>query len=106
MNPKQGHSYNPAMKDHKQLLHEVVEVEEKIIQENLKDIKKTRPLLFAQSQKQADGESEESLSQKEKEESEESDDSEDVDQNKPLAVNAEIDRTNIKTQAQRNKIKL
>lgn len=43
------------MKDHKALLREVVEVEEKIIQENLKDLKKTRPLLYAQSEKQVDG---------------------------------------------------
>lgn len=104
MNPKQGHSYNPAMKDHKSLLREVVEVEEKIVQENLKDMKKTRPLLFAQSEKKVDGEEDES--EKEKVESEESEDSEDVDMNKPLGINAEIDRKNIKTQAQRNKIKL
>jgi|TARA_B110000285_G_C15017507_1_gene559801 hypothetical protein len=92
------------MKDHKSLLREVVEVEEKIVQENLKDMKKTRPLLFAQSEKKVDGEEDES--EKEKVESEESEDSEDVDMNKPLGINAEIDRKNIKTQAQRNKIKL
>ena len=51
MNPKQGHSYNPTMKDHRSLLREVVEVEEKIIEDNLKDMKKTRPLLFARSEK-------------------------------------------------------
>ena len=56
MNPKQGHSYNPTMKDHKALLSEVVEVEEKIIEDNLKDMKKTRPLLYAQSEKLVDGE--------------------------------------------------
>jgi ribosomal protein L12E/L44/L45/RPP1/RPP2 len=98
MNPKQGHSYNPAMKDHKSLLREVVELEEKIIDENLKDMKKTRPLLFAQSEKKGDGEDDnESENEKEKDESEESEDSEDVDMNKPLGINAEIDRTNIKT---------
>lgn len=107
MNPKQGHSYNPTMKDHKALLREVVEVEEKIIEDNLKDMKKTRPLLYAQSEKLVDGEDKSEESDKsQKEESSESEDSEDVDMDKPLAINAQIDRTKIKTQAQRNKAKL
>ena len=97
MNPKQGHSYNPTMKDHRSLLREVVEVEEKIIEDNLKDMKKTRPLLFARSEKiDKEDNDQDSASEKDQEVSESSD-SEDVDMDKPLGINATIDRTKIKT---------
>ena len=40
---------------------------------------------------------------KPKEESSESEDSEDVDMDRPLAINKEVDRLGLKTQTQRNK---
>lgn len=80
---------------------EVAKTEEKIIEQNLKDLKRNRPLLYQETQDPANSESE---SEKEvKKESSESEDSEDVDINKPLAINKPVDRLGLKTQTQRNK---
>lgn len=111
MNPMGGQSYNPNTKDHKVLLKDVAHTEEEAVQENLKEIRRQRPLLFARTEKEekegAEDDSEESGSEEqEKVESSEEEDSEDVDMDKPLGINAQIDRKNSKTQAQRNKAQI
>ena len=49
INPTGGQSYNPALKDHKNLLKKVAKKEEEIVEKNLKDLKKVRPLLFQEN---------------------------------------------------------
>lgn len=94
--PKGGVSYNPSSKEHKALLKTVAIKEEEIVEKNLKDLKKVRPLLY--SDKQADEASEE-------EEEVESSEDEPVDPDASLAINAPISRTGkIKTQTDRNRI--
>jgi hypothetical protein len=69
----------------------------------LKELKKTRPLLYAQSEKEtkeaAEDSDEEKDSNEEPIEESEEEDSEDVDMDKRLAINKEIDRSNAKTKA-------
>lgn len=47
--PKGGVSYNPNSKDHKALLKTVAMKEEEIVEKNLKDLKKVRPLLYSEN---------------------------------------------------------
>jgi hypothetical protein len=101
INPIGGLSYNPSMKDHKSLLIEVAKKEEEIVAENLKDLKRTRPLLYKATQGEVSDEDEEPV--REQQESSESEDSEDIDPEKPLGINKAVDRLGLKTQTQRNK---
>jgi len=83
------------------LLKDVADTEEVLVQENLKEIRRQRPLLFARTEKEEkeddeDSDENENSADSDKESSEE-EDSEDVDMDKPLGINATIDRTNIKT---------
>lgn len=94
INPIGGLSYNPSMKEHKSLLIEVAKVEEKAVADNLKDLKKSRPLLYAAAQGE---ESDEAPEKADKQESSESEDSEDVDMERPLSINPVIDRLGLKT---------
>jgi len=96
--PTGGQSYNPSVKDHKNLLKKVSEKEEEQVQKNLKNLKSLHPLTYA-------GEGEEIVVAPKNEDSESYVDSseEEIDMDAPLAVNEPIDRLNIKTQADRNK---
>lgn len=70
------------------------------MKQNLVDLRRNRPLLYKATQ----GEVSDEDSHKSPKESSESEDSEDVDMEKPLAINKEVDRLGLKTQTQRNKI--
>lgn len=52
--PKGGLSYNPTDKDHKALLRKVALKEEEIVEKNLKDLKKVRPLLYGENNDEFD----------------------------------------------------
>ena len=97
INPAGGLSYNPSSKDHKKLLKSVATKEEEIVEKNLKELKKLRPLLYSENK--------EAVSDDQKAEvSEEIDSSdEEIDMDKPLAINKSVTRNDIKTQTQRNK---
>ena len=43
MIPKGGHSYNPTLKDHTELLKEAAKAEEEIVEKKVKDIKHVKP---------------------------------------------------------------
>ena len=97
INPKGGHSYNPSLNDHKKLLKEVAATEEKIVEANLKDLKKLRPLLY--SDKKDEANDEDSNSEKHDEESSVDSSEEEIDMEKSLAVGKTVDRNDIKTQS-------
>lgn len=44
INPTGGQSYNPAVKDHKVLLKGVAKKEEELVEKDLKDLQKIRPM--------------------------------------------------------------
>ena len=49
MLPKGGLSYNPRAADHKALLKTVAAKEEEIVEKNLRDLQKVRPLLYSEN---------------------------------------------------------
>jgi hypothetical protein len=65
------------------------------VAQNLKDLKRNRPLLYAATQGGDSDEDEKPV--KTPEESSESEDSEDVDMDRPLAINEVVDRLGLKT---------
>lgn len=95
INPVGGLSYNPSMKAHKKLLLEVAITEEAHVAQNLKDLKRSRPLLYAATQ--GEESDEEAAKPAQAQESSESEDSEDVDMNRPLSINPVVDRLGLKT---------
>ena len=98
INPTGGHSYNPSVKDHKKLLKEVASTEEQIVEKNLKELRKLRPLLYSENKHANSDEEADKVSSEEIDSSEE-----EIDIEKPLAVGKVVDRNNLKTQSQRNK---
>lgn len=97
--PKGGHSYNPNIKDHKSLLKEVAQIEETLVEKELKDLQKLKPFTYGA----ADVQITQAEDEVEEYDSEDSDSSEQVDLNQNLSTNKPVDRLDIKTQAQRNK---
>ena len=96
--PQGGQSYNPSIKDHKNLLKKVSVVEEDGVKKNLKELARVLPITYADREIQAAEPAE-----GEEEESEVDSSEEEIDMDKPLAVNDPIDRLDIKTQTQRNR---
>jgi hypothetical protein len=84
MLPKGGLSYNPRADQHKALLRTVAQKEEEIVEKNLKDLKKVRPLLYSENQ-----EDNASVAS----EPEESSDDAPMDPDSSLAVGPEVHRT-------------
>jgi len=101
INPKGGLSYNPSHKDHKLLLKNVAVKEEELVKANLKELRKSHPLLYAENK----GDSEEANSGEEndKESDSDSDSSNEEIDIVDVPVGKTVDRLDIKTTAQRNK---
>jgi hypothetical protein len=93
MIPKGGHSYNPTLKSHAELLKDAAKAEEEIVEKKVKDIKHVKPSQFMENDPEKASESEESSS--ESSDSDESGSQAGVE--KPISTNAPVDRLNIKT---------
>ena len=92
--PVGGQSYNPSLRDHKSLLKDLASKEEEQVKKNLREMQKLNPLKYAEEpDKVIQAASEVS----EGEEQDSSDEEIDPDMNP--AVNAPVDRLNLKTQA-------
>jgi hypothetical protein len=52
--PLAGQSYNPSVKDHKEVIQKVVETEAKEVQEELRRMRHLKPYLFEDEKKPSD----------------------------------------------------
>lgn len=93
MIPKGGHSYNPTLKAHSELLKDAAKAEEEIVEKKVKDIKHVKPSQFMENDPEKVSESEESSS--ESSDSDESGSQAGVE--KRISTNQPVDRLNIKT---------
>jgi len=105
MVPSGGQSYNPSIKEHKRLLKDVVKVEEKQVETELKDLKKLRPFQYGYTIEGV--EVDESGQPKPLEYDSEVDSSEEeIDMNAPISLNKPVSRLDIKSATQRSKLLL
>ena len=98
--PAGGQSYNPNAADHKKLLKKVAEKEEEIAQKRLESLKALRPSLFENDND--DDDSDKSDSEPSADASSDGEDSDAPINPKTVPVN----RDDIKTDAQRNRMKM
>ena len=100
--PKGGISYNPSQADHVKVLKDVAKVEEACVMQELKNLKKVHPLEYAERNDDEDSQNDDDKSDASSYGDEESSDGEEVDPGATLAVGKPVDRSDIKTTAQRN----